>query len=84
MTHLNNIQAIWSSQNFLKVQRKGEWEEYEECEDSSHSLYPSHSPLLWTFVKNFGTSYGLDIVEIGSLHLGDIQMISRKSQIQKY
>ena len=36
------------------------------------------------FFKFFGTSYGLDVVEIGSLHLEGDQMISEKIQIQKY
>ena len=36
------------------------------------------------FLKFFGTSYGLRIVEIGSLHLGSGEMISGKIQIQKY
>ena len=36
------------------------------------------------FLKFFGTSYGLDIVWIVSLHIGGGEMISGKIQIQKY
>ena len=45
---------------------------------------PSQFSTCLKFLKFFGTSYGLDIVFIGSLHLEGGEMISEKIQIQKY
>ena len=45
---------------------------------------PSQLSSSLEFLKLFGTSYFLGIVEIGSLHLGSGEMISGKIQIQKY
>ena len=45
---------------------------------------PSQFSTCLKFLKIFGTSYGLDIVWIGSLHLGGGQNIYGKIQIQKY
>ena len=45
---------------------------------------PSQFSSSLDFLKFLRTSYGLVIVEIGSLHLGSGEMISRKIQIQKY
>ena len=45
---------------------------------------PSQFSTCLKFLKFVGTSYGLDVVWIGSLHLGGGQMISGKIQIQKY
>ena len=45
---------------------------------------PSQFSSSLEFLKFSGTSYGLGIVEIGSLHLGNGEMISGKIQIQKY
>ena len=36
------------------------------------------------FLKIFGASYGMDVVEIGSLHLEGGQMTSEKIGIKKY
>ena len=44
---------------------------------------PSPFSTSLNFLKIFGTSYGLDIVEIGSLHLGGVQMISEKKSKSK-
>ena len=41
---------------------------------------PSHFFPSSNFLKLLGTSYGLDIVSISSLHLGGNQMISEKSK----
>ena len=44
---------------------------------------PSHFFTSLNFLKILGTSYGLDGVQIGSLHLGGGQMISEKNQNPK-
>ena len=57
---------------------------YEECEKSSHSLYSPNSSLLLCFKIFFGTSYGLDNVEMSLLHLRDVQIMPKKIKHKKY
>ena len=45
---------------------------------------PSQFSTCLKFLKFSTTSYGLDIIFIGSLHLEGGEMISGKIQIQKY
>ena len=45
---------------------------------------PSQISTSLGFLKFFGASYGLDVVEIGLLHLEGGQMKSGKIEIQKY
>ena len=75
------------------------WNDFREKSKSKNTKKFTRVPRMWgiltffvpsqfssslEFLKFSGTSYGLGIVEIGSLHLGNGEMISGKIQIQKY